>query len=234
MTELGLNKARAARDVGLPESTISSYLSKTDSLPRSDIGMKIARAINVPPEWLFDDGQEWPPPSRTEAVSLEALSADELMREVCRRYRRTMIDANSVLDEAATVDWNAVARQVLETPLDAELPAAVARHLSRVESIRLMPILLDGWEASAMNGSFELPGPNPMHPVYDKERAKKRAREMWYQSTGMQLAAEANHLRSKPEQFRKSGHDPEEERQQLLAKLPPPPPPIKAPSTRRR
>jgi hypothetical protein len=55
-----INKAKAARSVGLPVSTISSYIAQ-GSMPRADIALKIARASGVSLEWLVDDAQGMPP-----------------------------------------------------------------------------------------------------------------------------------------------------------------------------
>lgn len=49
-----------ARRVGVNHSTISKYVSG-QSHPRYDVALRLARALNVSPEWLIDDAQEWPP-----------------------------------------------------------------------------------------------------------------------------------------------------------------------------
>lgn len=61
----GQNKARIGRCSGLGTTTISNYIAK-GSMPRADIAVKMASALNVPIDWLCDDDRDWPPPSSTE------------------------------------------------------------------------------------------------------------------------------------------------------------------------
>lgn len=129
-----LNKARAARDVGLPESTISSYLAKTDSLPRADIALKIARAIEVPVEWLIDDEQEWPPPT---TPTKNSLSDHELMSELSDRFLRAVheyIDAQQV---ANSIDWARAAKEAESLKLSDPLPPYSSRATSALAAVNL-------------------------------------------------------------------------------------------------
>ena len=112
--ELGLNKAKAARDVGLPDSTINNYLAKNDSLPRIDIAAKIAKAIRVPLEWLADDAAVWPPPD----LSCSYLSDRELMQEVDKRQRVKLLRVRDAIDAAKKIDWDAVQAGAAEKPPD--------------------------------------------------------------------------------------------------------------------
>lgn len=122
VAELGINKAKAAREVGLPESTISSYLAKEGSLPRIDIALKIARAIRVPLEWLADDSKDWPPPS---AGSMAALSTDELRAELGKR----LLPIGGLLLEKAgralNADFAAIAAALIKADPRKPLPKAL-------------------------------------------------------------------------------------------------------------
>ena len=104
--DLGLNKARAARDVGLPESTISNYLATDESLPRIDIAAKIAKAIHVPLQWLADDAADWPPPEVIDP--LERMDDDILMFEVCKRHRRELKPFFQAIECAEKEDWKGI------------------------------------------------------------------------------------------------------------------------------
>ncbi len=123
--EQGLNKARAAREVGLPESTISSYLSKDDSLPRADIAIKIARALKVPFEWLFDDSKSWPPPKEGKP-SLESATDEELMAEIDKRYIRLAKEAAARLAQIRKVQWSRVTPRLLAVPMFDKIPRELA------------------------------------------------------------------------------------------------------------
>lgn len=105
--QLGLNKSKAAREAGLPESTISNYLVKEESLPRIDIAAKIAKAIRVPLEWLADDAADWPPPDKS-PNSLESVNQDILMRQICVRHRRILLELLNILVVAEKCDWSKV------------------------------------------------------------------------------------------------------------------------------
>ncbi len=108
VAQLGLNKAKAARSVGLPESTISNYLVKEESLPRIDIASKIARAIQVSLEWLADDSAGWPPPDAGDPSATSQLSDRQLMLEVGKRHRLAELRLLDALDSAEKIDWKAV------------------------------------------------------------------------------------------------------------------------------
>lgn len=54
------NKSEISRRAGLGPNSFSAYLAK-GSLPRCDIALRLARALDVSPEWLIDDEQDWPP-----------------------------------------------------------------------------------------------------------------------------------------------------------------------------
>jgi transcriptional regulator with XRE-family HTH domain len=144
---LGLNKARAARDAGLPESTISSYLSKHKSLPRIDIAFKIAKAIGVPLEWLADDRADWPPPIPAAGV-VENIQDGFLMREVCRRLRLASMDVKERIEKAERIDWRDVVSQILNQRDDSPYPASLDSEIELASSLFFADGELRKYEAS--------------------------------------------------------------------------------------
>lgn len=61
LTEL-MNRAKVSRAAGLPPTAIDAVVNKK-RMPLASNGLKIARALKVPMEWLFDDKADWPPPA---------------------------------------------------------------------------------------------------------------------------------------------------------------------------
>src|SRR3954471_10095372 len=93
-----INKSKAGIAAGLKANTISSYLAKR-SVPRADIAFKIARALDVPLDWLLDDAQGWPPPP-VNKPTLAVTSDDDLMAEVRRRYRFQAVRLYAAMERA--------------------------------------------------------------------------------------------------------------------------------------
>ena len=117
VAQLGLNKAKAAREVGLPESTISNYLVKEESLPRIDIALKIAKAIDVPLEWLADDSADFPLPEAAPKASPSKFDDEILMLEVAERQRRSMIRVLNALERAEKEDWATAVSRLTKSEL---------------------------------------------------------------------------------------------------------------------
>jgi transcriptional regulator with XRE-family HTH domain len=106
------NKSKAGVEAGLAPTAISSYIAKK-SVPRADIALKIARAFQVPLDWLVDDAQDWPAP---EGLA-RGLSDDELLAEICRRYERVAGQLQAVISRCQNVHWPTAARHLLERSL---------------------------------------------------------------------------------------------------------------------
>lgn len=135
VADLGINKAKAAREAGLPESTISSYLARTGSLPRLDIATKIAAALKVPLAWLADDSKGWPPPPADDGVRISDVPYTELARELARRYRLDLLDTMASLEQAEKENWKS-AVEALRSLRSGELPKPrVVRLLALVGRI---------------------------------------------------------------------------------------------------
>lgn len=60
-------------------NTLAATLSKA-SVPTATRGIKLARALGVDPDWLFDDEQAWPPPETTDEDSISVEDLDQLLR----------------------------------------------------------------------------------------------------------------------------------------------------------
>lgn len=99
-------------------------------MPLSDRGNRLAAALGVPPEWLFDDGQDFPPPNRTES----GVTASDLTRAIMEQLHAALHTALHGVDPAITrivAAWppNLLAR--LQGADDATLRA----HFAHVERL---------------------------------------------------------------------------------------------------
>lgn len=56
--------------------------AKKGQMPKADKAVKIAKALEVPCDWLFNDERDWPPPDRMAAALLSEM---ELAEELARR-----------------------------------------------------------------------------------------------------------------------------------------------------
>lgn len=153
------SKARVAKAAGLPSAAISNYLSKRQ-MPRGDNALSLARALDVPLDWLLDDAKGWPPPENKRPAVTD-LTDDELMLEVARRHRLAVLHFLNLCDRAAKVDWKGVAEQLAELPPDAELPPVL--HAQAALAYSLASAYMTGllkWELQfvAALHHAELPG----------------------------------------------------------------------------
>jgi len=114
----GKNKAELALSVKLKPTVISDYVRRGYA-PRVDIALKIARALNVPLDWLADDSQDWPPPPASIPASL---TAAQLASELGRRLHGIGTALMIKLAAAQKVQWVEVASELLKLDVDGELP----------------------------------------------------------------------------------------------------------------
>jgi transcriptional regulator with XRE-family HTH domain len=112
----GLTKARLAQAADLTESTVSSYFTKRESMPRLDIAMKLCRVLKVPLDWLADDSQGWPPPAPS-SPNAAIMTDDELMAEVARRYRLQAIRIRGIVDGLKAINWEKIATALFQQKL---------------------------------------------------------------------------------------------------------------------
>lgn len=125
-----LEKLTADRDkrqtsvaAGLPATAISNAIAKGHT-PRSDTALRLARAMDVPVEWLIDDEQDWPPPKQQ---SIASLSTEELTHELGRRMQSVGIEMLILIHRAWQVDWVSLAKVLLAADVNAPLPAKVQK-----------------------------------------------------------------------------------------------------------
>lgn len=84
----GRSAAKLGRVVGLHKSAIRDVVN-TGKRPRIDKAIKIARALGVTADWLFDDAQDWPPPSATPR-SADAEAVLDLIARAARAIANTL------------------------------------------------------------------------------------------------------------------------------------------------
>jgi transcriptional regulator with XRE-family HTH domain len=154
----GKNKQKLGEDAGLPQTAISNYISK-GNVPRVDSALALARALNVPLEWLVDDEQDWPPPSG-DTNSLTIASDDDLMREVCRRFRMEALRVVDGLDQAKETNWKELAETLRKSTYP--LPPSIARLARVPASLHAALLELHRFDPSQESYFFhdQLPGRN--------------------------------------------------------------------------
>jgi len=123
-------KSQVAGAAGLPKSAISNYIAKKQ-MPRGDNALALARALNVPLEWLVDNEQDWPPP-QVGAPTPAQLSDEDLMNEVARRYRIRLIEARGSLHRLKGVKWDEIAESLFQTPVEQPLPEKTQAALNNL------------------------------------------------------------------------------------------------------
>lgn len=80
------NKAELSRTAGLPATAISDYVSK-GYIPKADTALKLARALEVPVEWLIDDEADFPVPEPAAAPkTIRDFHDLELIADLGRRF----------------------------------------------------------------------------------------------------------------------------------------------------
>jgi len=89
----GRSYAVIERAAGWPDNTLSNAV-RGEQMPGADKAIRLARALGVPAEWLFDDDQGCPPPTRPAGELLDAqqLAQDPAMREALVRLLREAVD----------------------------------------------------------------------------------------------------------------------------------------------
>lgn len=61
LEEAGWRQSEVERRAGWARGSLGAKMS-AGHMPGADKGVRLARALRVPAEWLFDDEQPWPPP----------------------------------------------------------------------------------------------------------------------------------------------------------------------------
>lgn len=129
-----VNKSQAGRAAGLQPTTISNYMAK-GSIPRADIALKIARALDVPLDWLVDDSQGWPPPP---SAPIAAISTEQLVSELGHRLSGVGALLRAKVLTAQMVDWYRVAMELMRTKPDAPLEERTAAAIQLPGQIQML------------------------------------------------------------------------------------------------
>lgn len=128
-----VNKAEKARSVGLPATMISTYIAK-GSIPRGDIALKMARALDVPVDWLLDDSKDFPPP-KVKSKSLEDALDSELMAEVGRRKLDAALDLLKEIEQASKFDWDKLSIEAHKLSESSSIPTEITVAFETVRRI---------------------------------------------------------------------------------------------------
>jgi transcriptional regulator with XRE-family HTH domain len=213
-TAAGLNKAKVGRAVGLQANTISSYIA-TGSVPRGDIALKIARALDVPLEWLVDDSQDWPPPL-ADAKGVATSADSELMEEACRRLANVAARVESEVTRLGKIDWPTVAAEALAVPVDAPLPPAVRAAVDSLYPLGNAIEELASFDASRVLSRY-IPDPPDVDRVRDTAARLRDTPELDAVWSYRQLRALAEGMKRRGDPMPQS--DAEAHRKRLLAIL---------------
>jgi hypothetical protein len=97
----GRIKSQVAREAGLPQTTVSDYINK-GYIPRADLALRLAKALDVSVEWLIDDEQGWPPPSPQSAPASSvghdrSIPGSDARLAVLSRIQRNLLTLGEVI-----------------------------------------------------------------------------------------------------------------------------------------
>lgn len=118
-------------------------------MPRADIALKIARALQVPLEWLVDDEQDWPPPPSTTAA---ALSNEQLAAELGNRLLGVGRALLAKILRAEETNWFVVAKELLPIPVAEKLPRKLDQLARLPSQIQALVAELDQYDPTAPVG----------------------------------------------------------------------------------
>jgi transcriptional regulator with XRE-family HTH domain len=130
------SRAAVARNAAVPATVITTYINR-GSEPSARNALHLARALNVPTDWLIDDERGWPPPSPNAAHDATDLTDHDLLHELAKRYRRASMEFQDAARRAKTIDWAKVADQAEATPADKPLPGKARRAKFAIESLQV-------------------------------------------------------------------------------------------------
>lgn len=127
------SRAKIAKRAGLKPTVVNNYVHR-GSEPMSRASLALARALNVPLDWLIDDEKDWPPP-KVGNPSLQEIPDREILREVLRRRRLMQLDLAEQLDAAEKIDWESLQKSIASTPLDQMLARDAQRKLEFIYAL---------------------------------------------------------------------------------------------------
>lgn len=149
----GQSRARLAREAGLKPTAVTNYITR-GSMPLADAALKLARAMNVPLDWLLDDDQDWPPPP---AQSLAAATTLQLTEELGRRLLGVGSIMLARLDRAAATDWIATGEAILRHDPKDNLPKPLREALELVGQLNTLASELYRYDPGARLGADAAP-----------------------------------------------------------------------------
>jgi len=137
----GRVQSPVAETAGIGTGTLSKYL-KGAVTPGADIALRLARALEVPLEWLVDDEKGWPPPKNL--TNLRDCKDDDLMEEMARRYRHKAEGVTKILHSVMEHDdWLPVARRILDVPFGESIPPDLDKRFAAAASFYTLMIDLN-------------------------------------------------------------------------------------------
>ncbi len=92
----GINASHICTKAGLPRNAIRRAAT-SKNMPIAAKGVKIAKALGVPPDWLFDDNRDWPPPSYDEP-SVGPRKSDSVNGMSYRQKIAKLVDSRSEVE----------------------------------------------------------------------------------------------------------------------------------------
>ncbi len=105
------------------------------SEPRFKLGCRIAKVLGVPPQWLGDDGQDWPPPIDRDQQGLElirqALAGNGLIDQAADDERKLLADFRQLGEQARSQIAELVSQQAAECE---RLKAAMSQQAADLKS----------------------------------------------------------------------------------------------------
>jgi transcriptional regulator with XRE-family HTH domain len=128
------SQASIARDAGLAPSILSNYINR-GSEPLASAALKLARALEVPVDWLLDDAQGFPAPEPTPKPSASDLPDRELMMELAVRQRRLLLDFLQTLESANAIDWNKAASDAANLSPSDPLPDSAKQGIANLAAL---------------------------------------------------------------------------------------------------
>jgi len=145
LVELTRGRVRkdVAADAGIAPGILNNYINR-GSEPMASQALKLARALQVPFDWLVDDDSAMPPPSMTD--SLANINDNALMAEVTKRWMRALKELQSAYERVAVYDW-AAARKVLQNwdGADDPLPPDVQEIENVVRDLMTRVYIAEHW-----------------------------------------------------------------------------------------
>lgn len=133
------NKTQLSKEAGLRDSAVSELIAK-NAVPRSDTALALARALNVPLDWLVDDEAGFPAPTPGATRSdVRDFHDHDLLLELGRRWALDLQYLSTLHQDIRNRDLRAVAQRAFALPLD-QRDAQVEELLSSYKLFHAMLI----------------------------------------------------------------------------------------------